>query len=454
MNGSSSRPGGRHGRPPRFPGGRHRGVRCPGGTRLRPDGHAVTPIPERGKWYRTAGEQVADLANRRVSAVELLDQAIARIEALDKAINAVVVRDFDRARAGGDRRRPGAGAGERRPLLGLPMTVKESFNVAGLPTTWGFPAFKDLRPAEDAVVVAAAEGRRRGDHRQDQCAGGARPTGRATIRSMAPPTIPTTSSGRPAARRAARPRRWRRATCALEARLGHRRLAAHAGALSAACSPTSRATASCRCAATASRGLPALPSAGDGLAVVGPLARSAADLALALDVIAGPDEQRDGVGWRLVLPRPRHRALARLPRAADRHPSAGRHRRGDPDGAGAARRSPRQGRCRRGAAKPAAARSRRGDAQLHAPARPGADPGPSARVLRTDALDRGGDGPRRPEPRCDLPPRRQCRLARLAGGGQRPDEAAAPVGDAVQAMGRRALPGDADGGVQARSFAR
>jgi amidase len=55
--------------------------------------------------------------------------------------------------------------------------------------------------------------------------------------------------------------------------------------------------------------LPALPSAGDGLAVAGPMARSAHEIALALDVIAGPDEQRDGVGWRLLLSRPRHRVL-------------------------------------------------------------------------------------------------------------------------------------------------
>src|SRR5436305_2888147 len=38
------------------------------------------------------------------------------------------------------------------------------------------------------------------------------------------------------------------------------------------------------------------------LAVVGPMARSAADLALALDVVAGPDEEREGLGYRLALP--------------------------------------------------------------------------------------------------------------------------------------------------------
>ena len=45
------------------------------------------------------------------------------------------------------------GRGETRPLLGLPITVKESYNVAGLPTTWGFPAQKDFVPAEDALSI-------------------------------------------------------------------------------------------------------------------------------------------------------------------------------------------------------------------------------------------------------------------------------------------------------------
>jgi hypothetical protein len=40
--------------------------------------------------------------------------------------------------------------GERRPLLGIPMVVNESFNIAGLPTTWGIPSFKDWTPKDDA----------------------------------------------------------------------------------------------------------------------------------------------------------------------------------------------------------------------------------------------------------------------------------------------------------------
>ena len=44
--------------------------------------------------------------------------------------------------------------GEQRPLLGIPITIKEAFNVTGLPTTWGNPQFKDFVPREDAVAVA------------------------------------------------------------------------------------------------------------------------------------------------------------------------------------------------------------------------------------------------------------------------------------------------------------
>src|SRR5215468_5103333 len=87
--------------------------------------------------YRTTTELVAALAARQVSAVELVDQAIARIEALDGNINAVVVRDFDRARADAAAADQALDRGERRPLLGVPMTVKEAYNVAGLPTTCG-----------------------------------------------------------------------------------------------------------------------------------------------------------------------------------------------------------------------------------------------------------------------------------------------------------------------------
>ena len=103
--------------------------------------------------YRAAAELVEALAKRRVSSRELVDSAIARIEALDSKINGVVVRDFDRARAAAAAADTALAEGERRPLLGVPITVKEQFSVAGLPTTWGNPKFKDWRPEVDALAV-------------------------------------------------------------------------------------------------------------------------------------------------------------------------------------------------------------------------------------------------------------------------------------------------------------
>src|SRR3954471_9263551 len=97
----------------------------------------------------SATDLVEALAARRVSALELADAAIARIEARDGPINAVVVRDFDRAREAAREADAALARGERRPLLGLPMTVKESHNVAGLPTTWGFEWARDYRAPED-----------------------------------------------------------------------------------------------------------------------------------------------------------------------------------------------------------------------------------------------------------------------------------------------------------------
>lgn len=98
-------------------------------------------------------EQVEAVASGAVSAVEAAEAAIARIEAGDGEINAVVVRDFDRAldaaRAVDARR----AKGERLPLLGLPMTVKEAFDVAGLPTSWGLEAHAGAVAETDAVVV-------------------------------------------------------------------------------------------------------------------------------------------------------------------------------------------------------------------------------------------------------------------------------------------------------------
>ncbi|MEJ8852340.1 amidase [Variovorax rhizosphaerae] len=88
------------------------------------------------------------------SSSEILQDQLARIEASNGTLNAVVVLDAERAR----QRAEDSDAARRRgemwgPLHGLPITVKESFDVAGLPTTWGYPQLKDNVATSHAVAV-------------------------------------------------------------------------------------------------------------------------------------------------------------------------------------------------------------------------------------------------------------------------------------------------------------
>jgi amidase len=259
-----------------------------------------------GLAHRTAGELATALANRNISARELLDAAIARIETLDPKINAVVVRDFDRARAAADAADAALARGERRPLLGLPMTVKEQFNIAGLPTTWGNPKFKDWRPEADALVVQRLK------------SAGAVILGKTNVpigltdwqsynevygttnNPWSLDRTPGGSSGGAAAALAA-------GFVPLELGSdigGSLRAPAHfCGVFSH--KPTDLVP---------QRGsgppqTPAFPVRGD-LSVIGPMARSAADLALELAVVGGPDELAEGIGYKLALPPPRHDKLA------------------------------------------------------------------------------------------------------------------------------------------------
>ncbi|HET6608057.1 MAG TPA: amidase family protein [Rhodopila sp.] len=91
------------------------------------------------------------IKSRQIGCLELLNHFIDRVERLDARINAVVVRDFHRAR---ERARWLDGVSDREaPLFGVPMTVKESFDIAGLPTTWGGPAMRDSIASSDALAV-------------------------------------------------------------------------------------------------------------------------------------------------------------------------------------------------------------------------------------------------------------------------------------------------------------
>jgi amidase len=102
---------------------------------------------------RTALATAAAVRSGVTTAATETDAAIARIEARNPALNAVVVRDFERARAAAAELDARITQGFDAPLLGVPMTIKESFDVAGLPTTFGMPPFKDFVAKEDAVAV-------------------------------------------------------------------------------------------------------------------------------------------------------------------------------------------------------------------------------------------------------------------------------------------------------------
>jgi Asp-tRNA(Asn)/Glu-tRNA(Gln) amidotransferase A subunit family amidase len=92
---------------------------------------------------------------RRLAPSELLESCIARVLAVDPAINALVARDFDRARAAARAADDAVAHGEPLgPLHGLPLAVKDLEETAGLVTTFGSELFQGHVPARDADAVA------------------------------------------------------------------------------------------------------------------------------------------------------------------------------------------------------------------------------------------------------------------------------------------------------------
>ncbi len=101
--------------------------------------------------HASATSHLNHLARGDYTAAELLEAHFDQIDRHDGNVRALVWQDRDAARriAASVQGRPD----ETRPLLGLSITVKESFNVTGAPTTWGIPAFRDNIATSDAVTV-------------------------------------------------------------------------------------------------------------------------------------------------------------------------------------------------------------------------------------------------------------------------------------------------------------
>lgn len=251
---------------------------------------------------RSAVALVAALRAREIGARDLLERYLDRVERLDRGLGAVVTLDAASARAAADRAdRESAEGRLRGPLHGLPITVKDTFETGGTRTTSGAEILSGHVPARDAVAVArlrAAGAIVFGKTNTPTFAADAQtynPLFGTTNNPWDPARSPGGSSGGSAVAMAA-------GLSGLE--LGSdiagsiRNPAHYCGVYGH--KPTY--------GVVPTRGhIPGPPGtlAAVDIAVAGPLARAAEDLALALSVLAGPDDD-DATGWRLELPPPRH----------------------------------------------------------------------------------------------------------------------------------------------------
>lgn len=255
--------------------------------------------------FRSALELAVAIRNREIGSRELLDHYLRRVELYNPKINAIVTLDVERARKRADEADAALARGEYwGPLHGLPMTIKDTIETAGLRTTAGAPIHAEHVPLQDAPAVARLK------------TAGAIVFGKTNVPVFAMDAqsynpifgvtnnpwdltrSPGGSSGGAAAALAA-------GLTGLE--LGSdiggsiRNPAHYCGVFGH--KPTFDIIPL--------RGhIPGPPGSltGADIAVLGPLARSAKDLSLTLSILAGPDDD-EGVAWRLELPSPRRGAL-------------------------------------------------------------------------------------------------------------------------------------------------
>ena len=253
--------------------------------------------------FASATELSVEIRDRHIGCVELLEFYLARAERHNPALNAIVVWQLDRARERARAADAALARGERwGPLHGIPMTVKESFNVAGLPTTFGNPLWKENIAAGNAFLIDRL------------LEAGAIVFGKTNVPYMLadaqsyndiygttnnpwdPARSPGGSSGGEAATLAA-------GLSALGAGsdiAGSLRNPAHYSGVYGH-KPTWGLIS------TRGHAPPGIMTPTD-ISVVGPMARHAEDLNLALRAVAGPDRLQQA-SWRVELPPPRHRRI-------------------------------------------------------------------------------------------------------------------------------------------------
>ena len=104
--------------------------------------------------FRSAGQLAAEIQRKTISSAELLELFLKRIDTYNPQLNAIIATTLPEARARARAADDALARGESwGPLHGVPMTIKESFDVVGMPTTWGVPDLKDNLPNRNATAV-------------------------------------------------------------------------------------------------------------------------------------------------------------------------------------------------------------------------------------------------------------------------------------------------------------
>ncbi|MEO8039438.1 MAG: amidase [Betaproteobacteria bacterium] len=248
--------------------------------------------------FLSAHRLAALIRTRKLGSLELLDHYLERVGRFNPILNAICVLDTERARKRAKAADRSLAKGERRgPLHGVPMTVKESFDLAGLPTTWGRKDLANNVVQSNAIAVDRLLG------------AGAVIFGKTNVPALLAdwqtfnPIYGTTNNPWDVSRGPGGSSGG--SASALAAGLTGLEIGSDIGASirnpAHYCGVFGHKPTFGLCAADGQVLPPFLTH--DDIAVIGPLARSARDLELALGVLAGPSAS-DGVAWRVKLPRP------------------------------------------------------------------------------------------------------------------------------------------------------
>ena len=253
--------------------------------------------------YLPAHVLAEKIKNKEISSLELTQHYIERIEKYDGDINSVIVKTFDEAILAATEADEAISKKQELNILhGVPMTIKESYNIEGQSTTWGIPDFKGNVAKEDGLAVKRFK--KSGAHFLGKTNV---PLNLADFQSYNDiygttgnpwdvKTTPGGSSGGSAAALAA-------GFTSLEAGSdigGSIRNPAHY------CGVFGHKPSHAIIPSSGHELIPNVPE--PDLSVCGPLARSAKDLEIALDIMAGPIE-RESRGWQLNLPESRRSNL-------------------------------------------------------------------------------------------------------------------------------------------------